>query len=283
MPTTQETPTTSPIGRDTPRVDGPLKVTGTGAVHLRLPLSRDAVCRAGRGDDRQRPRGQARHGRGRENARRARDFSSREHRKDLPLGPGSRDSKASATSGARRSRTTSFATTANTSRWRWRTRSRPPRPLPMRFASPTPRKSRTSRPTSKRTTSPTWLPPRSARATRLQSQRGDAEGAFATRAGQARPDLCHADRDAQPHRAARDDRDLGRIDADAVRVVAGSRQPPEACSRRCSACRRRTSASSPSSSARVSAASCGRGRIVRSPPRRRGSSASRSSSWSAAR
>ncbi|PYK21926.1 MAG: xanthine dehydrogenase family protein molybdopterin-binding subunit, partial [Verrucomicrobia bacterium] len=29
MPTTQETQTTSPIGRDTPRVDGPLKVTGT--------------------------------------------------------------------------------------------------------------------------------------------------------------------------------------------------------------------------------------------------------------
>src|SRR6266702_8525455 len=29
MPTTQETPTTSPIGRKTPRVDGPLKVTGT--------------------------------------------------------------------------------------------------------------------------------------------------------------------------------------------------------------------------------------------------------------
>ena len=48
---------------------------------------------------------------------------------------------------------------------------------------------------------------------RLQSQRGDAEGAFATRAGQARPDLRHAGRDAQPHRAARDDRDLGRVDA----------------------------------------------------------------------
>src|SRR5260370_14456140 len=28
MPTTQEIPATSPIGRDTPRVDGPLKVTG---------------------------------------------------------------------------------------------------------------------------------------------------------------------------------------------------------------------------------------------------------------
>src|SRR5947208_15073124 len=29
MPTTQETPTASPIGRKTPRVDGPLKVSGT--------------------------------------------------------------------------------------------------------------------------------------------------------------------------------------------------------------------------------------------------------------
>src|SRR5216684_3441503 len=29
MPTTQETPPTSPIGRATPRVDGPLKVSGT--------------------------------------------------------------------------------------------------------------------------------------------------------------------------------------------------------------------------------------------------------------
>ena len=29
MPTTQETPTASPIGRKTPRIDGPLKVSGT--------------------------------------------------------------------------------------------------------------------------------------------------------------------------------------------------------------------------------------------------------------
>src|SRR5467141_3615778 len=29
MPTTQEIPATSPVGRKTPRVDGPLKVTGT--------------------------------------------------------------------------------------------------------------------------------------------------------------------------------------------------------------------------------------------------------------
>src|SRR5437868_14959583 len=29
MPNTQELPTTSPVGRDTPRIDGPLKVSGT--------------------------------------------------------------------------------------------------------------------------------------------------------------------------------------------------------------------------------------------------------------
>ena len=39
---------------DTPRVDGPLKVTGTRPVHLRLRLPGPALCRAGRGDDRQR-------------------------------------------------------------------------------------------------------------------------------------------------------------------------------------------------------------------------------------
>ena len=120
-------------------------------------------------------------------------------------------------------------------------------------------------------------------AKRLQSERGDADERVRQRAGQARPDLRHAGRDAQPDRAARDDRGLGRLDVDALRSVAGRRQPPRACSRRCSACRRRTSASSRSFSARASAASSGRGRIARSPPRRRGSSASRSSWSSAAR
>ena len=52
-------------------------------------------------------------------------------------------------------------------------------------------------------------------------------GRVRKRAGQARPNLCHAGRDAQSDRAARDDRDLGWLDVDAVRVVAGSRQPPE--------------------------------------------------------
>ena len=55
MPTTQEAPIASPVGRGTPRVDGPLQSERNGAVRLRLSLSRDAVCRTGRGDDRQRP------------------------------------------------------------------------------------------------------------------------------------------------------------------------------------------------------------------------------------
>ena len=59
-----------------------------GAVHLGLPLSRDALCRSGRGDDRQRPRDRARHRGRREDARRARDLPSREHRKDLSLDAG---------------------------------------------------------------------------------------------------------------------------------------------------------------------------------------------------
>src|SRR6202011_3163467 len=57
-------------------------------VRLGFPLSRDVVCRSGRSNNRQRPCGQTRHGRGRENALRARDLSSREHRQDLPLGAG---------------------------------------------------------------------------------------------------------------------------------------------------------------------------------------------------
>ena len=54
MPATQESATVSPIGRDTPRVDGPLQSDRPGEVHIRFSLSRDAVRRAGRSDDRQR-------------------------------------------------------------------------------------------------------------------------------------------------------------------------------------------------------------------------------------
>ena len=51
MSTTEEIPTTSPIGRDTPRVDGPRKVSGV-AQHtsFRFP----GLCSFGRGDHRQR-------------------------------------------------------------------------------------------------------------------------------------------------------------------------------------------------------------------------------------
>ena len=62
---------------------------------------------------------------------------------------------------------------------------------------------------------------------RLQSERGNRRGRVRDGAGQARPDLRHAGRDAQSHRAARDDRDLGWPEPDALRVVAGRRQPPE--------------------------------------------------------
>ena len=180
MSLTQEIPATSPIGRDTPRVDGPLKVTGkaqyTSDFHfpgMLYAVPVEATIANGRIR-------QARYERGREDARRARDLSSREHRKDFPLGPGAKEWKASARSGARRSRMMSFATTANTSRWPWRTRSRLPKRLPMRFAWRTTRRSRTSRPSSKPTTIPKWFSPHSASSERLQSQRGDADAAFAS-------------------------------------------------------------------------------------------------------
>ena len=119
-------------------------------------------------------------------------------------------------------------------------------------------------------------------AKRLQSERGNRRRRLRDGAGQARPDLRHAHRDAQPHRAAGDDRDLGRPDADASTRNRRASSTCGAFSRRCSACPRRTSGSSRGSSARVSAASSGPGRIARSPSPRRGSSTSRSSSSSAA-
>ena len=93
MSLTQEIPTTSPIGRDTPRVDGPLKVTGKAQYTSDFHFPGTAVCRSGRGDDCQRPDSETRHGCRREDARRARDLSSREHRKDLPLDPGARNGR----------------------------------------------------------------------------------------------------------------------------------------------------------------------------------------------
>ena len=56
MPATQDAPTTSPIGRDTPRVDGPLKVSGTAQYTSDFHFPGHALRRAGRGDDRQWPR-----------------------------------------------------------------------------------------------------------------------------------------------------------------------------------------------------------------------------------
>ena len=44
---------------------------------------------------------------------------------------------------------------------------------------------------------------------RLQSERGDPEGAFASAAGQTRSDLRDADRNSQPDRVAGGDRDVG--------------------------------------------------------------------------
>ena len=164
MSTTQEIPTTSPIGREHASRRWPAESDRQGAVHLRLPLSRDAVCRAGRGDDRQRPSCQTRHGRGREDARRARDFSSREHRQDLPLGPGARIRRhLRRAAAAVRGRCRSLLRPVHRARCGGHVRDRQSR---CRCGSRDVRRrrSRTSRPISKRTTIPTWLPRRSARA-----------------------------------------------------------------------------------------------------------------------
>ena len=90
MSMTEEIPITSPIGRDTPRVDGPLKVSGkaqyTSDFHfpgLLYAVPVEATIANGRIR-------QTRYDRGREDAGRARDFSSREHRQDLPFGSGDR-------------------------------------------------------------------------------------------------------------------------------------------------------------------------------------------------
>ena len=163
MPTTQEAPTMSPIGRSTPRVDGPLKVSRNRrstpptstfpGCSMPFRSKRRSPTAAWSSSTRPRPR---------KCPACERFFIARTSERSSARS-WDRGSKASSTSVARRSRTMSFATTANTSRSPWRTRSRPPKPRPMRFAPPTPRRSRTSTPTSKPTTSPTWLPPRSAR------------------------------------------------------------------------------------------------------------------------
>ena len=110
---------------------------------------------------------------------------------------------------------------------------------------------------------------------RLQSQRGDADGAFASAPVKldqtyVTPAETHNPIELHATTAIWDGSTL-----DAVRVDAGRRQPPE----RARADVRPAEGERPrhhaSSSARASAASCGPGRTARSPPRRRGSSASR--------
>ena len=133
MSMTEEIPITSPIGRDTPRVDGPLKVSGKAqytsdfhfpgtlyAVPVEATIANGRVVKLDTAAAEKMPG--------------VRAIFHRENIGKIFRSTLGRGSKASAKSGARRSRTMSFATTANTSRWLWRTRSRLPRPRPMRFA-----------------------------------------------------------------------------------------------------------------------------------------------------
>ena len=61
MPPTQDASTSSPIGRRTPRVDGPQKVTGQAKYTADFRLPGNALRGSRRSHDRQRSRGQARH------------------------------------------------------------------------------------------------------------------------------------------------------------------------------------------------------------------------------
>ena len=211
MPTTQETPTTSPIGRDTPRVDGPLKVSGpaqyTSDFHfpgMLYAVPVEATIANGRVR-------QARHGRGRENARRARDLSSREHRQDLPLDPGTgirRHLRRAAP--AVRGRRRPLLRPVRRARRGGHVRDRQSR---RRCGSRDVRQGeaeRRDRPQSGRRARRGCHHVRPAQAPAKRARR--RRRGVRKRAGQARPNLRHAGRDAQPDRAARDDRDLGRID-----------------------------------------------------------------------
>ena len=118
---------------------------------------------------------------------------------------------------------------------------------------------------------------------RLESQRGDAEAAFASAPVKLDQTYVTPAETHNPLELHATTAIWEGSQADAVRVVAGSRQPPQ----RARADVRLAEGERPRHHAnllaRVSAASCGHGRNVRSPPPRRGSSASRSNSWSAAR
>ena len=80
----------------------------------------------------------------------------------------------------RRSRTMSFVITANILRSRWPIHLKAPKLRPMRSARPTRKTNTTSRPISNRKMSRTRLPTTFAPAKRLQSERGNAESAFAS-------------------------------------------------------------------------------------------------------
>ena len=116
--------TTSVIGRDTPRVDGPLKVTRHARSTRRTCTSPgcSTPCRCGR---RSPTAVSSRSTRRRPSAcpACARSSTAADHRPDLPVDGGAGLRGRSARSGVRPSRTTSCATTASTSRSRWRTRS----------------------------------------------------------------------------------------------------------------------------------------------------------------
>ena len=141
----------------------PVESDRKGAVRLRLSLSRNALRRPGRGDDRQRPHRRSSTRRPPRRCPACAPSAIAETSEKSSARPWDPASKASSTSVARRSRTMSFATTASTSRSPWRTRSRAPRPRPTRCAPPTTSRSPTSPPISRPTTSPTRCPPPSPR------------------------------------------------------------------------------------------------------------------------
>ena len=283
MPTTQENPTTSPIGRDTPRVDGPLKVTGKAQYTSDFHFPGHALRRAGRGDDRQ---------------RHASSSSTRPRPRRCPACARSFTARTSARSSARCRGRASKAScderrppfeddviryygqyvalaVADT----FETAKAAADAVRVTYATEKPNVDTDLKADDEPDVVVTTFGPRNAcKASAATPTARSPSAPVKLDQTYVTPAETH-----NPHRAARDDRGLGRPTADAVRVDAGRRQPARTCSRRCSACRRRTSASSRSSSARASAASCGRGRTARSPPRRRGNSASRSSSSSAAR
>ena len=163
MATTQETAPTSPIGRDTPRVDGPLKVTGQAQYTSDFHFPGHALRRAGRGDDRQRPhRRSSTRRRPRKCPACARSFIARTSARSSARcsGPGF-DGIMRRAAAAVRGRCHSLLRPVRRARRGRHVRDRQSRGrCGARHVRR--RRSRTSTPTSRRTTSRTWLPRRSA-------------------------------------------------------------------------------------------------------------------------